>query len=30
MKGRVHVGVKGRWKGDIKIEYKGRGFKGVE
>jgi len=25
-KGRGHVGDKGRWKGDCKIDYKGRGF----
>jgi hypothetical protein len=28
MKGRDHMGDKGRWKGDIKIDYKCRGFKG--
>jgi hypothetical protein len=30
MKGRDHVGDKGRLKGDNKVDYKGRGFKGVE
>jgi hypothetical protein len=31
MKGRGHVEEKGRWKSDIKFDYKGRGFtKGVE
>jgi hypothetical protein len=30
MKGGDHVGDKGRWKGDIKMDYKGRGFTGVE
>jgi len=30
MNRRDHVGDKGRWKDDIKIDYKGRGFKGLE